>query len=266
MDAYRRRDLPGKLWLAMADPCFRMTDLSTVERFAWAREQGCLSLEGGSYCIEQSELYDNAAQETGMWVHGLNISRPEGEYFALALAAARRLGALYITEIVPKMPELSQVVHYICSRRERCAAEGVLYLVETHRWSVTERLEWVRQLLERLPEQEFVGDFSHYIPLLYEEADFSFLYPRCRAVHLRVAVPNNVQVEIGPEMNHEGCQLFRGIWLNLLASGFAGPVVAEIIPHYVTYPRYDSVQDNTYALQFFRQLIQEAGRECVGRC
>ncbi|MBF0460623.1 MAG: hypothetical protein HQL87_04425 [Magnetococcales bacterium] len=257
--------LQDMIWFAMADSCFRCSALSIIERFEWAKRAGCLSLEGGTYCVENTEIYYAAMQETGLFVHGLNIARSDSDFFQAVLQTAQRLGVLYISEVVAKQVDLKVTIQYIAKRRQVCAEYGLNYLIETHRWSATEQIEDVKKIAEALPSQEFLGDFSHYIPLLKEEADFSFLYPKCRAVHLRVAVPNNVQVEIGPEMNHEGCQLFQKIWHNLLTSGFHGPVVGEIIPHYVTYPRYDSIEDNKYGIQFFRKVVQEAGADVAGR-
>jgi hypothetical protein len=60
-------------------------------------------------------------------------------------------------------------------------------------------------------------------------------------------------------MNNEGCQLFKGIWTDLLESGFSGPAVGEIIPSYVTYPSYDAVHDNVHGFELFKKTVVEAG-------
>ena len=78
------------------------------------------------------------------------------------------------------------------------------------------------------------------------------------ASHIRVAMPNNVQVEIGKERNHQGCQLFQQIWTDILKSGFSGPVVGEIIAFYLTYPQYNATEDNVNGLALFKQTVRDA--------
>lgn len=109
--------------------------------------------------------------------------------------------------------------------------------------------------MESIPDLSILSDTSHYIPLLVEREELKFLHPRAKAAHIRVAMGNNVQVEIGQKMEHEGCQLFQSIWNDLLDAGFSGPVVGEIIPLYVTYPTYNATEDNAYGLELFRKTL-----------
>ena len=243
------------IWLAMADACFDATEMTVTDRFNWAKEHGCRSIEAGQRCIENPESYEEAMSASGLGIHGINVWVPGDDFFRQAVEVAVRCKATYITQQVPKQAHIGDVIRFIAERKAQCAAAGLDYLIETHRWTATESLEETETILRALPEQRIVSDVSHYIPLLKNRKDFTFLHERTAAVHIRVAMPNNAQVEVGPDANHDGCKLFQGIWQDLLDAGFTGPVTGEIIPYYVTYPRYDVVQDNAHGLELFRKTI-----------
>lgn len=251
--------LQNKIWLAMADACFDNTKMSILERFEWAKAHGCFSIEAGQAGIHNPHEYQAAMQKTGLFVHGVNVWHPGDEYFSKAIEAAKLLGAQYITHQVPKQDNLKTGLAFLQKHQQVCQQNGLDYLIETHRWTASEKLSDLAYYLENMPELSVLSDLSHYIPLLHQPTEFNFIHKRSKAMHIRVATENNVQVEIGESMNHEGCELFSRIWTDLLKSGFTGPVVGEIIPHYVTYPAYDSVKDNANGLNLFRKTLIQAG-------
>jgi len=251
--------LKGKIWLAMADACFDATDMTILQRFRWAKQHGCLSMEAGEAGINNPLAYFDAMQQTNIFVHGINVWNPGDDYFKKAIESANLLGAGYITHQAPRQVNRKAALAFIREHQQRCFDRGLDYLLETHRWTLSERLDDVQYYLDQIPELNILSDISHYVPLLNEPNEFYFLHPRTKALHIRVAMPNNVQVEIGEQMTHEGCQLFSEIWTDLLNADFPGPVVGEIIPHYLTYPRYDTVADNANGLNLFRQTVKDVG-------
>jgi hypothetical protein len=251
--------LKDKIWLAMADACFDSTDMTVLQRFEWAKLHGCLSIEAGEAGINNPQAYIEAMQQTGLFVHGVNVWNEGSSYFDKAIESAKLLGASYITHQAPTQTNREAALSLIKQCQHQCFVNGLDYLLETHRWTISERLDDVRYYLAHNPELNILSDISHYVPLLHKQEAFHFLHPRTKAMHIRVAMPNNVQVEIGEQMEHEGCELFGAIWTDLLRAGFSGPVVGEIIPHYLTYPKYDTVADNVFGLKLFKQTIEKAG-------
>lgn len=248
-----------KIWLAMADACFDGTGMSVLERFQWAQQHDCMSIEGGEAAINDPQAYLDAIAQTGLFVHGINVWVAGDAYFQRAITCAKTLGATYITHQVPRQPDRETGLAFLKHHQALCHEAGLNYLFETHRWTASEYLDDTKYYLQHLPGLDILSDLSHYIPLLYERPDFAFLHPRTKAMHLRVAMANNVQVEIGEEMNHEGCQLFVSLWQDILKAGFCGPVVGEIIPFYLTYPRYDATRDNANALKLFTNTVITSG-------
>lgn len=249
----------NKIWMAMADACFNGTGMSVEARFQWAKDHNCLSMEAGEDGIRNPELYLKAMDSTGLFIHGVNVWVAGDDFFLKAIEAAKTFGARYITHQVPRQASIEEGVAFLKKHQQLCRDNGLQYLMETHRWTASELLSDTKAYLEAIPDLDILSDTSHYIPLLVEREELQCLHPRAKAAHVRVAMPNNVQVEIGQQMNHEGCQLFKGIWTDLLQSGFSGPVVGEIIPLYVTYPSYNATEDNAFGLELFRQTVIEAG-------
>lgn len=252
-------DLNGKIWMAMADSCFNGTGMSVEARFRWAKDHGCLSMEAGEAGILDTSDYLKAKESTGLFVHGVNVWVAGDDFFSKAIVAAKKLGAGYITHQVPRQSNLKAGVSFLRKHRDLCRNVGINYLIETHRWTATENLSDIKYYLKAIPDLDILSDTSHYIPLLVEREQLSFLHSRTKAVHIRVALPNNVQIEIGKNMDNEGCQLFRGIWADLLHAGFTGPVVGEIIPLYVSYPSYNATEDNAFGLELFRSTVRDSG-------
>lgn len=243
----------------MADACFDNTNMSILERFEWAKSQGCFSIEAGQAGINNPNEYKQAMLKTGLFVHGVNVWHPGDEYFSKAIEAAQLLGAQYITHQVPKQTGLKSGLAFLQKHQQVCQQNNLDYLIETHRWTASEKLSDLAYYLEKMPDLSVLSDLSHYIPLLHNQGEFNFIHKRTKAMHIRVATENNVQVEISESMNHQGCQLFSQIWTDLLKTGFSGPVVGEIIPHYVTYPPYDPVKDNANGLALFKKVLKNAG-------
>ena len=243
----------------MADACFNGTGMSIEARFQWAKNHGCLSMEAGEDGIKNPQSYLAAMDATGLFVHGINVWVPGEAFFQKAIQAAKALGASYITHQVPRQPDLKTGVEFLKRHQKLCRDNGIQYLMETHRWTASEWLSDTRHYLESIPDLDILSDTSHYIPLLVERDELQFLHSRTKAVHIRVAMANNVQVEIGQKMDHDGCKLFQGIWTDLLKAGFSGPVVGEIIPLYVTYPSYNATEDNAFGLELFRKTVMTAG-------
>lgn len=249
----------GKIWLAMADACFDGSGMSVLEQFQWAKNHDCLSIEAGESGVNNPQAYAVAMAETGLFVHGVNVWLAGEDYFLKAINAAKILGASYITHQVPSQANRQQGLKCIEHYQQICRDAGLNYLVETHRWTATEKLDDTEYYLEKIPDLDVLSDISHYIPLLYNTEAFKFLHPKTKAIHIRVAMANNVQVEIGTDKNHQGCQLFKQIWSDILLAGFSGPVVGEIIPFYLTYPRYNATEDNANGLALFRETLSDLG-------
>ena len=105
--------------------------------------------------------------------------------------------------------------------------------IETHRATVTQDNWRTVQLLERLPDTRFNGDFSHWYTgheMVYGgfEAKLAFIAPvleRVRYIHGRIGDPGCIQVDIGDGEGRGHVDHFRRMWTRAMA-GFlesAGP-------------------------------------------
>ena len=62
----------------------------------------------------------------------------------------------------PYVP-LAEAVPFLREARHIAHDQGVTYFVETHRNNIPETLNQALELVERMPEVRFTGDFSHFV-------------------------------------------------------------------------------------------------------
>ena len=118
------------------------------------------------------------------------------------------------------------------------AAHLPLY-IETHRATVTQDIWRTLQLVERLPEIRFNGDFSHWytghdLPIGDFDAKVHQLGPvleRVRYLHGRIGTSGTIQIDVGdgtpddePPVAH-----FRALWTRAFA-GFLANASGDPVP------------------------------------
>ena len=191
------------------------------------------------------------AERVGLQCLSVNDWQQQMERFDEHLAVAERLGARYLNHHLPQGLDGPAAAAMTRDLAQRCADRGVRYLVELHRSTYTHRLDDVYELMARNPEVEFLGDFSHYVILSEPESRFAPTYPRLRALHLRVANPNAVQMDIA-EGQTDGLDAYRQVFQRALRTGAVDTVISEMIPYYMQVPRYDLHAANARLLTLAR--------------
>jgi hypothetical protein len=161
--------------------------------------------------------------------HGLEfiglgiISTPaDAEPFA---AQAKNLGASVATCIVGYGYESNEEMDALCAEIFRVAQGYDLTIyIETHRGSITQDAWRTVQLVHRMPEIRFNGDFSHWFTgqeMAY--GDFGLrlkhLEPvlrRVRFLHGRIGDRCCLQVDIGDGREHSSIAYFRQFWITAM--------------------------------------------------
>jgi len=135
---------------------------------------------------------------------------------------------------------------------EASASTGFPLYVETHRATLTQDLWRTVQFVERYPELRFNGDFSHwYTGLEWTYGDPAakreFAAPvldRVCFMHGRIGSTGSIQIDVGPEGDHEAVAEFRLLWTAAMrgfqASANPGDLLVfapELLPSSINYAR-----------------------------
>ncbi|MBW8812584.1 MAG: hypothetical protein JF588_04095 [Caulobacterales bacterium] len=135
---------------------------------------------------------------------------------------------------------------------EAAEAEAFPIYVETHRATLTQDMKRTLDLVERVPELRFNGDFSHWYTgqeMTYGDlaAKLERLRPvtdRTRFLHGRVSSPGAIQVGIGDGTQDANLEVFLTLWTRcfegFLASAGPGEVFGfypELLPAGLGYAR-----------------------------
>jgi hypothetical protein len=158
---------------------------------------------------------------------GIIPTPTDAEPFA---AKARQQGALAATCIVGYGYESDEEIDRLCTEILRVARSYELPIyIETHRGSITQDAWRTAQLVQRMPEIRFNGDFSHWFTgqeMPY--GDFGLrlrhlapVIERVRFLHGRIGDRCCLQVDIGDGSNHPSVPYFRQFWIAAMQSFIA---------------------------------------------
>ncbi len=199
------------------------------------RDAGFAGVQGGDIAL---------ARSAGLGVTGSSrVNRP-GEALDLARQwqdAGLDCVTLHVGTELYSDEEMFAVAEDVVAASDRT---GFPLYIETHRATITQDIWRTVQLVTRLPEIRFNGDFSHWYcgcEMIYGdlEAKFDLLAPvfeRVRHFHGRIASPGCMQVGIG-DGNPDFIAHFREMWtrgfvgfLRTAAPGDAICFAPEILP------------------------------------
>lgn len=123
---------------------------------------------------------------------------------------------------------------------EASAAEGLPIYVETHRATMTQDMKRTLDLVARVPELRFNGDFSHW----YTGAEMTYgdvqakldrLRPvtdRTRFLHGRISTPGAIQVSAMGGAHDEHLAVFRTLWTRCFEAFLASAAPGEVFGFY----------------------------------
>jgi len=135
---------------------------------------------------------------------------------------------------------------------EASVAEAFPIYVETHRATITQDMKRTLDLVARLPELRFNGDFSHWYTgaeMTYGDLDAKLerlapVLARTRFLHGRVSSPGAIQVPVRDGTNAAHVEVFRRFWTQsfegFLATARPGEVFGfypELLPPSFHYAR-----------------------------
>ena len=163
-------------------------------------------------------------------------------------AQAIRLKAdfVFAQPLHPYVP-LAEAVPFLREARQIAHDQGVTYFVETHRNNIPESLNQALELVERMPEIRFTGDFSHFVVVgeFYGwegEGAIEKMRPileRTSHLHGRISNGEAVQVDVG-DGSGETARFFVALWAAAMRAwkqdakpGDVFPFASELGP-----PRY----------------------------
>ncbi len=183
---------------------WRGEEWSVPEKFRRVKEAGFEAVEG--WLTPDNEATVAAAlQDAGLRLalghhpHTLDDAKA-------CVRQALRLGADYVfAQPADAFMPPEDAAALVRDARAVAADHGVVYLIETHRNTVTETLPQTLELLRRVPDCAFVADLSHYFVVGefygWEQERlpqrFAPILERAVAAHGRISNGEQVQVDIG---------------------------------------------------------------------
>lgn len=123
---------------------------------------------------------------------------------------------------------------------EASVAEAFPVYVETHRATITQDMKRTLDLVERVPEVRFNGDFSHWYTgqeMTYGDLDAKLerLRPvtdRTRFLHGRVSSPGCIQVGVRDGSQEAHLDVFRRFWIRSFEGFLAEAAPGEVFGFY----------------------------------
>ncbi len=155
-----------------------------------------------------------------------------------AVAQTVRLKAdfLFAQPLHPYVP-LAEAMPFLREARRIAHDQGVTLFVETHRNNIPESLNQALELVQRMPEIRFTGDFSHFV-LVGEfygwEGEgaivkMSPILERTSHLHGRVSNGEQVQVDVG-DGTGEAARFFVQIWAAAMRAWRRQAVPGDVFP------------------------------------
>jgi sugar phosphate isomerase/epimerase len=192
-----------------------------------------------------------------------------------AVAQAVRLKAdfLFAQPLHPYVP-LSEAVPFLREARKIAHDHGMTLFIETHRNNIPESLNQALELVARMPEIRFTGDFSHFIVIgeFYgwegEGAieKMRLILERTSHLHGRISNGEQVQVDVG-DGTGDTAQFFVKIWAETMRAwkrmagpGDVFPFASELGPprYAMTLPDGREFSDRWEQSLVMKRLAEEA--------
>ena len=224
------------LWSLIGLPMNAQTEWTLDEKFARVQNAGFEAVE----CWLSPE--DEQAHKDALDRHGLRLALGHHPFslddVKRTVAQAVRLGADYVfaQPLTPYTP-LAEAVSFLREARRIARDHGLPFFVETHRNNVPESLNQALELIDRMPEVRFTGDFSHYVLVgeFYgwkDEGAIERMRPvleRTSHLHGRISNGEAVQVDVG-DGTGDTAKFFVQIWAAAMRHWLTDARPGDILP------------------------------------
>lgn len=250
----------------------------------WTLEEKCRRVKDGGF--EGIECWLDEAGERehkdALDKHGLRLTLGHHplslDDVKRTVAQAQRLKAdfVFAQPLTPYTP-LSEAVPFLRESRKIAHDQGVTFFVETHRNNIPESLNQALELVDRLPEVRFTGDFSHFVLVgefygWQDEGAIDRMQPileRTSHLHGRISNGEAVQVDVG-DGSGETAQFFVRIWAEVMRHWLQGadpgdvfPFASELGPprYAITLPDGREFSDRWEQSLVMKRLAEQAWRQ-----
>ncbi len=241
------------------------------ERYAAIRAAGYEAVQGGDPTLARQAGLDYFA--------GGRVNAPDEA--DARIAHWRDQGALAATVHVAwgfePDEQVDRLVHAIL---EASARRGLPVYIETHRATITQDIWRTVELVGRIPDIRFNGDFSHWYTgheMTYGDfaAKLDFcqsVFERVRFMHGRIGDSSTMQLDVG-EGTGDNVEHFRAIWTRCMAGFLAAAspgdyltFAPELLPPSNRYARLVRAADGTLTEDSDRwqqaQVLLRIAQEC----
>jgi len=203
---------------------------------AWTKDEALAQMKAARFDavdVWGSGMSDATADEWKALAskHGLGLGMEGGpskvEDLPALIATARRLGSPYLDLHVASyfLPE-KEAEGLLRALSDRCRAEGVAMVAQTHRGRVTQDLIRTVAYAKAIPALRFDLDFSHYFvageiggtPGPEAMAHLEVLMERAVMLDGRVSNGEQVQIDLGPNGESDQTRLFAGLWKRVMVA------------------------------------------------
>lgn len=232
---------------------------SLEDMFRTVKEMQVSGIEVGTGLLNTrlSELRETAGNYN-VPILGVNDGIPEYggspdlNSFRALLGRLKEAGATYVTSMFTDRVSVGQAIANILERKRAAEEAGITYYLETHRHTITESPEDTRIIADAIPDLKFNLDLSHWIILGYTPSEISWIFPRAGHMQVRIACPDNVQVEVADGKAREVETFMDEIVAPILEIGSVGIVVTELIPQLMSTQKYYPVDETFHLLELLR--------------
>jgi sugar phosphate isomerase/epimerase len=261
------------LWSLIGLPLGAETEWTLDEKFRRVKDAGFEAVE--CWLDQASEREHKDALDK----HGLRLVLGHHPFtlddVRQTVAQAVRLKADFIfAQPLHPYVSLSEAVPFLREARRIAHDQALPLFIETHRNNIPESLNQALQLIERMPEVRFTGDFSHAVVIgeFYgweDEGAIERMMPVLeRTVHLHGRISNGeqVQVDVG-DGTGETAQFFVRIWetamrywLRDAGPGDVFPFATELGPprYAITLPDGREFSDRWQQSLVMKRLAEQA--------
>jgi sugar phosphate isomerase/epimerase len=268
-----RLQVQHSLWSLIGRPLNARQEWSLDEKFRHVKEAGFAGVE-----CWLSEEEEQAHKET-LDAQGLRLTLGHHPYsledVKRVTAQAKRLKAdfVFAQPLHPYIP-MPEAVAFLREARKIAHDQGVTYFIETHRNNIPESLNQALELVDRMPEIRFTGDFSHFVVIgefygWQNEGAIDRMMPvleRTSHLHGRISNGEQVQVDIG-DGTGETAQFFVQIWEAVIKAwkrealpGDVFPFASELGPprYAITLPDGREFSDRWEQSLIMKKLAEQA--------
>ena len=210
----------------------------------WTLDEKCAQVKDAGF--ESIECWLDASNEQkhkdALAAHGLRLVLGHApktlEEVRLTAAQAVRLGADFIFShpLTPYVP-LTEAVPFLREARKIVNDHGLAYFIETHRGNIPESLNQALELVDRMPEICFTGDFSHFVLVgefygWQNEGAIDRMRPVLeRTAHLHGRISNGEQAQVDVGNGRDGpAQFFVQIWAETIKYWLQGAGPGDVMP------------------------------------